>query len=249
MGKLIHFEFRKLFQQKSFYICNMVILLFVFLSIIMSKIIYEQTAEGIDIPTTMDFIKTALTSGNVILIVSILIALFTCEDYNEGTIKNSYARGYSRTQVYLSKWMVVSTASVITCLVCWIGTYGIGSIFFEMGNVHLFNWVSVLLCQLFGLLCYTSLFFTISIFFKKTGGAIAGCIISPMIFSILFTTINSLLSQEKFNLNDYWLESLMGDLTSPLVSNHTMFVACGLMGLYMIVFVGIGLMINRKQEL
>lgn len=107
MRKLLQFEFRKLRQQKSFYICCFLLIVFVLLSALLNKIILEHSADPIQAPTGTDGITSALASGNITLIIGIFTALFVCEDFTDGIIKNIYAKGYSRNKVYFSKLIVV----------------------------------------------------------------------------------------------------------------------------------------------
>lgn len=56
MRKLLRFEFRKLFRQKSFYGCNILLLIFIFLSAVISKVVIDNAEElTVPLPTTFEW--------------------------------------------------------------------------------------------------------------------------------------------------------------------------------------------------
>ena len=122
MGNLLRFEFRKLFGQKSFYVCTLLLLLFVFLSAVLSKLIAEN-ADDASYPAlmTVNILRSSLQSANLPLILGIFTALFVCTDHADGTIKNIYAKGYPRTAVYFSKLTAILAAAALFCLAVWCG--------------------------------------------------------------------------------------------------------------------------------
>ena len=249
MRKLLQFEFRKLRQQKSFYICCFLLIVFVLLSALLNKIILEHSADPIQAPTGADGITSALASGNITLTIGIFTALFVCEDFTDGIIKNIYAKGYSRNKVYFSKLIVVLFFSVIACVVCWLTGALAGSFLFEskiLINGHL---MITLLTQLLTILAYTCLFFAISTTFKKTGGAIAGCIVGPMLFSLVFNTVDSVLNFESLMLGKYWLDVFFGNLSKSNIPNETLLIALIMSSVYGIVFTSIGAIIHKRQTI
>ena len=248
MGKLLQFEFRKLSKQKSFYICSFLLLVFVVVSALLSKIIFENSTETMQAPIVIDMVKSALSGGNAVLI-GIFTALFVCEDFTDGTIKNIYAKGYSRTKVYFSKFIFVLFFAVISCAICWLGGAVAGSLFFEAGVAIDGTFIATLLAQLMTILGYTCLFFAISMVFRKTGGAIAGCIVAPMLVSLVFNTADSLLNSENITLGKYWLDGFWGNLSQSVVSNETIIIAIAMSAVYMVLFTVVGALINRKQTI
>ena len=249
MDKLLNFEFRKLFRQKSLYVCCAVMLLFIFLSGFLGKVIIDNSEELIQpLPTASDTLCSALSDGNAALIIGIFIALFVCEDYTDGTIKNIYSKGYSRTEIYLSKFTAVCVFTLTACAVSWIGAYISGSVFFGAGGGFDAKLPLLLAAQLVTILGYASLFFAAAIIFRKTGSAIAGCIISPMLFSLLFTTADSFIKTENTTLGRYWLDSLFGSLTSGInAANETIGAAVLMSAVYIIIFTAAGIFFSKKQ--
>lgn len=250
MKKLLNFEFRKLFRQKSFYVCGALLLVFVFLSAAISKLVAEN-AEDVSyrLPTVADTLRSALQGANVTLIAGIFTALFVCADYSDGTLKNIYAKGYTRTSVYFSKLTAVLVSTVLFCVVTWGGGFLSGKLLFESSgdlNTELFG---VLAAQLLAVFGYTGLFFALAMIIKRTGGSIAACIVGPMLFSLLFTTVNTVINSQSLNLSDYWLDGLFGNLAQTGVSGQIVLIAVLLSVAYAAVFTAIGALFNKKQTL
>jgi membrane protein len=250
MRKLLRFEFRKLFRQKSFYSCNILLLIFIFLSAVISKVVVDNAEElTVPLPTTFEMVRSALQGGNVILILGVFTALFVCSDYTDGTMKNIYAKGYGRTNVYFSELIAVITFSFIVCIVSWGGGFVFGKMFFEIGEGLNGNLFGTLISQMLVVFSYTGLFFALSTVIKKTGASIASCIVAPIIFSLLFTAVDSIIGNETFSLSNYWLDGFFEKLTQNTVMNNTLLVAAVFSVLYAVIFILIGWFINRKSEI
>ncbi len=248
MGKLLHFEFRKLFRQKSFYICNALLLAFVFLSAAISKLVAENSEQITEpLPTAISILRSALQGANLTLIVGIFVALFVCADYSDGTIKNIYAKGYTRTAVYFSKLIAVFAAVVVFCGVTWCGGFLSGKLMFETGSGSGANLFGALLSQLLTVFGYAGLFFALAMVIKKTGGSIAACIVGPMLFSLLFTAADTILNSETFALADYWLDGLFGSLVQAGATGETILTAALLSFIYTAVFTVVGVIFNKRQ--
>lgn len=106
MKNLLKFEFHKLFKQKSFYICTIIMLVLSFFSILLNKSLANNPELNMAMPMVMSSLLTAVNSSNFTMICGIFIALFVCTDYDQQTIKNVYSRGFSRSKVYFAKYIV-----------------------------------------------------------------------------------------------------------------------------------------------
>lgn len=253
MNKLIKFEFRKLLRQKSFYVCNIVLICLIFLSALMTKALFDNIEDiTAPVPTALDMLETALSGGNITLIIGIFVALFSSEDYTDGTLKNIYAKGYSRQKMYFSKLLAVFFFSFIACIISYAASFAAGMMFFEIGSGFDVHTLIVLIAQtLFVILGYTSLFFTISILFKKTGSSIAGCIVAPIVASLVFNMVDSFLNISNFKLADYWIDGLFNNITQTAasVTNENIIIALLMAIAYAAAFYVIGTNICKKQQL
>ena len=250
MKVLLTFEYRKLFRQKSFYVCGILLLAFVFFSAAVSRLAADNAQEiAAPLPTAIGMLRTALQGANATPIIGIFAALFVCGDHADGALKNIYAKGYTRTSVYFSKLIAAFSASVIFCFVTWCGAFIAGRIFFETGTGLERNTIAALAAQLLTVFGYTALFFALAAIIKKTGGSIAACIVGPMLFAILFTAADSVINSETIALSDYWLDGLFSGLMQPSAINRTVLLSALLSLAYAAVFTAVGCMFHKKSQL
>ena len=78
MKVLLTFEYRKLFRQKSFYVCGILLLAFVFFSAAVSRLAADNAQEiAAPLPTAIGMLRTALQGANATPIIGIFAA-FVC---------------------------------------------------------------------------------------------------------------------------------------------------------------------------
>lgn len=241
MLKLLKFEFHKLIRQKSTYICILIPFIFLFLGILINKLIYMN--DNAQIPTTINILKTSLATTNLTLILAIFIAINVTEDYTEQTIKNIYGKGYSRESVYLTKYIIIILYTLINVIIIYLSSLLIGNIFFELGNID--NLIINLISPAIIILVYSSLSYLIAVSFKKTGPAIACSILIPLIISLLVNTLDSVLKLENIKLANYWLDSFLTN-----INNNNSNISIIIMAIiYTFIFFVSGLIINKKQTI
>mgnify|MGYP006972523160 CR=1 FL=1 len=134
-NRLIKFQVRNMFKQKSSYVC---LCLLILMGPMLTFIGAFNTSNYENIKVMPQMVS--LISEEISLLSTIFIALFCCLNFNEVTTKNIIGRGYSRTQVLLSKYIVsliglfsfyIISFIVIFCL------FGINGLGFE--NVMLYS--------------------------------------------------------------------------------------------------------------
>lgn len=165
MLKLLKFEFHKLIRQKSTYICILIPFIFLFLGILINKLIYMN--DNAQIPTTINILKISLATTNLTLILAIFIAINVTEDYTEQTIKNIYGKGYSREFVYLTKYIIIILYTLINVIIIYLSSLLICNIFFELGNID--NLIINLISQAIIIMAiiYTFIFFVSGLIINK----------------------------------------------------------------------------------
>lgn len=98
MLKLFKFEFRKLFQSKSFWICTIISVLYS-LPAISNKIWgYSRSRYSLIIESIPAVVCQ--------IIIEVFIAIYVTEDDETGAVKTIYAKGFNRTKVFISKYIV-----------------------------------------------------------------------------------------------------------------------------------------------
>lgn len=203
MSKLLRFEFHKLFRQKSFYICTALLL-----AINLYTIIYAYLNDGRG--TGLICMATAVCSTDFTMLFGIFTALFTCDDYANGTVRNILSRGFTRTQVYFSKLITVIVAAVIAVLLVWAATFTAGTLCWRDGLGDFNSTVlSTLEAQLLLTVAAAALFYAISSVIAKTGASVAVCLLIDLI-AALGIGIYSMLFEPDLSIAEYWISNLRG---------------------------------------
>ena len=249
MNNLIKFEFRKLFKSKSFYICLAVCLGLVLLGGLTTKVIIENSEGNIDLPSKYSMLQGAISSANIVLISGIFTAIFVCEDETLGTIKNIYAKGYSRGSVFISKYITSLVAILIFTFGSMLIAYLFGLLTWPNATTSIDNLFLDIVGQVLSIVAYQSIFFAISSKFGKIGSSIAFNIVGPMLVGMVLTMADAFLKLEDFKLSSYWIDSLLTNLgqTTVISQNITTAIVMGI--IYSITFVGVGFMLNKKKEI
>ena len=255
MIKLLKFEWRKLWRQKSLYICFGIGLLISMLFIILGKVL--DVRFGVGFGTAAGSLLVMLPKSGFMSLLGVYLALFVCSDFSQHTIKNIYARGYSRSAVYFAKYLISLGVAVAMALL-----YYIFSFFFTLmlgagvGSLSGAQWGALAL-QLWILVGIHALYFGIAMMIGKTGGSVA---INAIGISLVFSMIGLLISilDLNFNIDDYNLESLFQFVTGVQL-NTTMGadvqLTASLVGrslilpvVYAGIFVGGGWLVNQRRD-
>ena len=112
MNKLLSANFARLFRDKIFWIC---IILMTIISgyVYMNAVSDMQTWDIILSPEDNLFGFSVFTA----IFQSVFISIFVGTEYNDGTMRNKLAVGHSRAAIYLSNIIVCAVAGLLMCLV------------------------------------------------------------------------------------------------------------------------------------
>lgn len=250
MENLLRFEFRKLFRQKKIYVCCLVICLFVYMTAAMMNLQMEDWVYGLyDEISGIDGLVTTINDGSFILISGIFAVLVITEDYGSQTIKNIYARGFSRGKVFCAKVIAILTGVTTMFAVSLLFSFCINTAYFGAGEVDLPKLLSLLGSQYVVCLANAMLSTLIGILFRKNGLAITGTIIFPGLVTLLLLLADLILDMEKVFLTEYWVAYLPTDILYLDVTNGRMMECAVAAVIYIAVFYLLGLGISKKIEL
>lgn len=248
MKNLLKFEFHKLVRQKSFYICTVVMLALAFVSLLITKTWAENDPENARELSGGAMMLTAVSSSSFTLLSGIFIALFACNDYDGQTIKNVYARGFSKGKVYFAKLLATFAAVVSMFAVTLIFSCAAGNFLF--GNESTSgNYVGLIVGQLVLCLAYAAFVFAVSLVIKKTGASVALAVLGTSLVGTVLNLGDAILKSENFKLSSYWLDSFMTDLTSLATDTSRLTLCVVLSVVYAAAFVFAGYSIQKKQEI
>ena len=247
MGKLLSFEFRKLFMQKSYYICTAICLLMGFMTL------FRFSSGGAEYSFALSLVN-AVDVSSLTMLLGIWSAIFICEDYGIGTIRTVISRGYTRTAVFFAKLIALCCGAVIMLLLCWLVCSLTGAILFDSNDFSFsISVIRSLAAQLLLVIAYACLCNAIASALQKTGVAVAVCAVLPVVVFLLLSFIDSSFYGKGGILNDvllaeYWIDDLVSAVSYLEPSEESLKLAVNSSGIYIIATVVLGWISVIKRE-
>ena len=284
MGNMLKFELRRLLKKPVFYVmlglCVGVAIFMVFsMRISMDYMIQhmgesEYYAYGIDENYVKENFVENLSPQKLVLsefwyilptVLAVFVGIFVCEDRVRGTIKNIYARGYSRTSVFLAKFIVSSATSVLLYWLVIAAIYLSGVIVFatapfEVQPQTVKGFWLLILGRTLVLLAANAGYFMLSEMIGSTGFSIATNMFAPSILNgILYLGLSFVfyvaIKNPDFDRYDvingiieYWIYMLVMngfDIDMKVDAYVWHMIASGA---YLLLFIFLGWLIARKKE-
>ena len=257
MGKLIKFEFRKLLRSRYLYIILAVSLLFVIINGLIANLAAEMANKLAEsnggekvVVSAYGFIRGAL-SNSFALFLGILIAIYVCEDFSHGVLKNIVGKGYAREKVLYSKYIVslVATLALAGLMVLMAVIYG--NLAWPGTANTSDNLALIILGQLVGVITYHALFFALAYTIRKPGFAIAINVVTPLAISLVLTLVDTGLKNAKmdFNISQFWLDNVFAAFTNSGNDASLFGKNIAILIVYFAAAFVAGLLINRKREI
>lgn len=242
MRRLNKFQFHNLFKQKSFFICTMVILLLGALQIISSVLIskFMPSANMAKINSN-ESLKMFLNPGQFDILLAIFVSLFFCLDISNGTLKNIIARGYSRTQVFFSRFFVTFVGVTIMFLATFIFSYLIT--FIVGGKIvaldsKILATIGVNYIVILGIASFYGLVSTI---ISKSSGSLVTCLLSSFLAATMLPLVDTLLKIKNiFSISNYWIVNATNN--KPLIA-----LLIGI--IYITISLILGNIISKRKEI
>ena len=281
MGNMLKFELRRLLKKPSFYImiglCVGVAIFFVMssrnsLNYMIEHMndfdrYYEESYVKEYFVKSLSPQMLALSEFWLVLptVLAVFVGIFVCEDRVRGTIKNIYARGYSRTNVFLAKFLVSSGTAALLYLIVTASIYLSGMIAFSTAPFDVKpqtvkGFLLLILGRLVVILAANAAYFMISEMIGSTVFSIAANMFAPLVVTgILYIIIQILFlivvnddysTQYTFiqNIQEYWIYSLATNGFYVEMKENTYFPHLMASLGYLILFGFLGWLITRKKE-
>ena len=257
MKNLLLFELHKLKKQKSLYICSAVIVALLFLMTLANFILDKYLSDllGTQAPTAVQTVLTSINASDFTLVVSIFIVLYVCGDFGQKTIKNIYSRGFSRTEVYFTKYIICVVYVIIMYAITELFALAIGSAFFgfkpQEGHIFWSLFGQLLVC-----IAYASFVFAVANMIKRMGIALAVVILAPAALTVIMTVIDVIIqvnlseamSEDVFLVSELWFDGMLATLSNASANVVKTVLANVLPVLYGAIFITAGYLVNRKTE-
>ncbi len=245
MGNLIHFELRKLFRAKSFYILGIISLTMIVLRFIMMTAMGDSS----ELQSTTDFICESISNSILMTLSPIFIALFVCEDDSSGFIKNIYAKGYSRTQVFFGKYLAGAAAMCVYLVVAFLCSTILGFAGLSGVETTYTDLAQGVIGQVVAFIGAYSIFFAVSILIGRAGFAMAINIVGLSLVSLVLALVDSLLANiTTIKLSLYWINDFINELSVSSVDTSRFITILVASVAYIAVSVIVGLVLYRRKE-
>ena len=259
MKALLKFEFRKLFQNKAFYICLGIALFLLIINTITAKVMADLDREMMEEAyaeigvkyeysfSSLSLLKSVFNS-NVAIVEGVVVSIIVCEDFAGDIIKNIYSKGYSRDKVYFAKLISSLTAFLIILITGMIVSFALGvALTGQLGKAGK-NFAASVVCIYLVAIAYFVIYYAISTIFKKVAPSIVFSILGPTGVSILLILANLFIKNEDISLSDYWISGVMTNLSLTDVKIEYIVTAIIVSVLVIAGFGCLSFFLNRKKD-
>ncbi len=235
MKNLLKMQITNMFHNKLFYIC---------LGISVTLQILFNAFDLISMPSSLKAMPQAIgiISGGLDLLCIIFIALFSCNDFNDGTTKNIIARGYTKNELLLSKYVISALGTFIIilslALVMFIS-------YLKNGIGYESSMLLIIINSIIKIGAFVVFYSTMSFLLEKNSTAILSCLFVPTIITSVLRIVDSKLN---VHISNYWIENL----SNKFISNPSLskFIPATLGYLaYIIIIVIVAIQILKKKEI
>lgn len=236
MIQLLKFQLRNLYKQLFVYVCAILSLSTLILSLHLPSYIINIRKVLAD-EDLQYFFTSEIKLIGIGLTGFIFICLFMCLDSSNCITKNIISRGFSRISLFFSKFIVVTAFSIMLILaqVFIIVTY------LNLQDPNLWsNLLKIIIC----VIPEICLYIFISTLANKNGLSIAFCIIIDSITSLVLAVIDCIIclirnKQITSIVSKYWVSSLSKLDTTPQI-----LLSLG----YTVLFIALSVIIVSKRE-
>ncbi len=267
MKNMFRFQLRRLLRKPSFYVCFGLCLAFTVLVILAQKATFDTMGDlrewlsPDDLQTQfMQTFSPQLLSLNIFgstmlpLLLAVFSGIYICEDRVRGTIKNIYARGYSRTSVFLSKFIVSTCIAcgvyLLTVLIAYLsGMVICATSSYRAAMLTVDGYWLLVLGRMAAVLALNAFYFMLSELIGTTGFSIAANIFAPGFISTIVLAIigiaalvmqDNTFSSNAMTVYEYWVYNLATsgfevdmdwwDYIGHLVASVVYFAGFGILG-------------------
>jgi ABC-2 type transport system permease protein len=263
MRQLLQYETRKLFKSKSFWFCGGALVLATLLKLALLELLYvvdmqmsasvpessNITTNLFDLFTGQTFLITSL-KDLVPIALSIFISLFVCFDFSQKTIRNVIAKGNSRVNVFLSKFIVCMLVAAIFSLASVLGATVLGSIFWGFGGTVTLQILLALVTQFLLVFSMTSWYLMLAILIRNPGITVAASILSFSVIGFALSICDAIFGVLKISTNiaSFHLPTLLTAVSVVNPSNDQLIKAAACAVICLIVFNGISVLTFSKRD-
>lgn len=262
MKNLLRADFYKLFRQKTFKVCLIVLAVATLLTVATMKIPLGEDSDGTKIflgdTFGIESAKDVALSIDLTVYLAIWVALMFASEFQNGALRNAVTSGADRSALYLSKSIVISVAIFGTILAMMLFKLLLGLMCFGSyggeGAVEIWYFVRAWLMN--GLLttALSQCYMFVATFVRGTGGTLIFCLV---VVDLVVSGLSSLLGLGALKESTEWLAKISPYLLTeaqsavaagigPSTKEWWLYLATGAFNIALFADLGIFLM-NKKD--
>lgn len=284
MKNLLRFEMSKLLKARVFYICAIVILSTLLVLMGTQKLteVISQELMGGDVSpdellydsaqdqqlledmgmgifssarTGLAWILNALNSSYLYIGFGAFVAVWFLGDYSSRTVQHELTKGYSRTEIFFSKYL----SSLIVCLIYALLTMFVGflfgSLFWKVGKDFSGKYIVLFLAQFVIIAAFNALFcFFATLRFKMAPALVLSIAIPigvPMVLSLVDLFVQQYAAAgtgAAIKTSKFWLSGMLSGVARIRASDKDILSAFLGGAAYLIVFTLFGWLLAKKRD-
>lgn len=250
MKELIKFEIRKILRSKAFYILLAISIAFLIFTAATARLTNEALKKlgEPELPfSAYYFAKGAMSNSSMTLMLGIFVAIFVCEDF-VGPIKNILGKGYSRTHVFLSKYLVSLATTIVWYVLVIVVALVYSSIAWGNNLPISDNIFVIFLGQFLGLIAIHSFYFAIAYGFTKLSTSIAVILLAPIGINLLLGLLDKAFNITVYKISGFWLDGVVANYTTSATNDKMLIWGFLLLAIYTAGSIALGLYFAKRKE-
>ncbi|MDE7424208.1 MAG: ABC transporter permease subunit [Lachnospiraceae bacterium] len=155
----------------------------------------------------------------LIFVISVFISIFVGTEYSDGTIRNKLIVGHTRSNIYLSKFIVCATANIVMHLLYILVVLVFGNLLINGTTMTMMEIISFTIVSIMAILALTALLVLLSISNQsKAIGAVVLLLTTLILFFAALETGSRLVEPE---YSDYYESIVIDEETNKLITEET----------------------------
>lgn len=118
MWNVMKMDLYRMFRSKAMYVILAINVIFIAMVVYVLKYDPDDVVNAVQVPGTVDAFQQIASSGIFCMFMSIFAVIFVCSEHVSGFIKNTASQVRSRSELVLSKVILMAIFTAVQYLVC-----------------------------------------------------------------------------------------------------------------------------------
>ncbi|WP_405354028.1 ABC transporter permease [Ruminococcus sp.] len=253
MGKLLSFELRKLFKNKSFYIWTFVSVGISLIYLLCSFGMFSIQSASPDLQAVvspesgMISIIKFFSLSPVTVFMLMFICSFVCNDFDNGILKNIISRGYSRGSIFTAKFIAVMVSTAFMVILNLAAIFAVSTALYNDAGTMYELFIPQIIFLVLGLMAFAGIFFMLCVIFKKGAPAIVISLLALLALPIGLSLIATYLHID-FDFSTLWLGGAVSNLATVGATLQTLIFSAVCIVAYLVVSYIVSVSMVKKME-